>query len=108
MGRERELAQLRELWTAATGGSGRVALISGEAGIGKSRIFQRFVESVGDEPHFLIQFQCSPQHVDTPFYPLIRHLEYSASLAVNDRPEVKLDKLTALLTVSACRPSVSG
>ncbi|MBV9656387.1 MAG: AAA family ATPase [Acetobacteraceae bacterium] len=99
VGRERELAQLRELWTTVTAGSGRVALISGEAGIGKSRICQRFVESIADRPHFLIQFQCSPQHVDTPFYPAIRHLEYSASLAVDDRPEVKLDKLAALLTV---------
>ncbi|MBV9656284.1 MAG: AAA family ATPase [Acetobacteraceae bacterium] len=99
VGRERELAHLRELWIAATSGSGRVALINGEAGIGKSRICQRFVESVADRPHFLVQLQCSPQHVDTPFYPVIRHLECSANFAVDDRPEVKLDKVAALLTV---------
>ncbi len=99
VGREDEVRYLRELWEKARNGSGQVALLSGEAGIGKSRMCQRFVEAIAETPHFLIQLQCSPQHVDTPFYPMIRHIEYSASFTADDRAETKLDKVQALLGV---------
>src|SRR4030095_3343103 len=71
VGREEELSVLRRHWTQAKEGSGQVVLLSGEAGIGKSRLAQALKEQVLAEGATRIEFRCSPYHQNSPFYPLI-------------------------------------
>ena len=72
-------------------------LLSGEAGIGKSRLTAALLERLAGEPHTRLRYFCSPQHTDSAFYPIIGQMERAARLAHNDTPKAKLDKLDALL-----------
>ena len=72
-------------------------LISGEAGIGKSRLTAALLERLATEPHTRLRDFCSPQHTDSAFYPIIGQLERAAGFARDDTPQAKLDKLDALL-----------
>ena len=72
-------------------------LLSGEAGIGKSRLTAALLERVATEPHTRLRYFCSPQHTDSAFYPLISQMERAAGLAHDDTSQAKLDKLDALL-----------
>ena len=72
-------------------------LLSGEAGIGKSRLTAALLERVAAEPHTRLRYFCSPQHTDSAFYPIISQMERAAGLAHDDTPQAKLDKLDALL-----------
>jgi predicted ATPase len=72
-------------------------LISGEAGIGKSRLTAALLERLASEPHTRLRYFCSPQHTDSALYPIIGHMERAAGLAHHDAQQAKLDKLDALL-----------
>jgi class 3 adenylate cyclase/predicted ATPase len=97
VGREEELELLLRRWARAKTGEGQVGLLSGEAGIGKSRLTAALLEHVAAEPHTRLRYFCSPQHTDSAFYPIIGQMERAAGLAHDDNPQAKLDKLDALL-----------
>ena len=84
-------------WEQAKAGDGCVVLISGEPGIGKSRIAQTVVERIGAEPHTRLRYFCSPHHQDSALYPSIAQLERAAGFRREDTPEQRLDKLEAVL-----------
>jgi predicted ATPase len=97
VGREKEFEALRRHWFQATDGNGQVVLLSGEAGVGKSRLTTAFVEVLAGEPHVRLRYFCSPQHTDSALYPIIGQMERAAGLAREDTSQAKLDKLDALL-----------
>jgi class 3 adenylate cyclase/tetratricopeptide (TPR) repeat protein len=97
VGREEELDLLLRRWTKAKTGEGQVVLLSGEAGIGKSRLTAALLERVASEPHTRLRYFCSPQHTDSAFYPIINQTERAAGLAHDDTKQAKLDKLDAVL-----------
>ena len=97
VGREEELELLLRRWSKAKTGEGQVVLLSGEAGIGKSRLTAALLERLASEPHTRLRYFCSPQHTDSAFYPIIGQMERAAGLAHDDTPQAKLDKLDALL-----------
>jgi class 3 adenylate cyclase len=97
VGREEELELLLRRWSKATSGEGQVVLLSGEAGIGKSRITAALLERLASEPHTRLRYFCSPQHTDSAFYPIISQMERAAALAHDDTTQAKLDKLDAVL-----------
>ncbi len=97
VGREEELEMLLGRWARAKTGEGHVVLLSGEAGIGKSRLSAALMEGLAAEPHTRLRYFCSPQHTDSAFYPIIGQFERAAGFAHGDTPQTKLDKLDALL-----------
>ena len=97
VGREEETELLLRRWSKAKSGEGQVVLLSGEAGIGKSRLTAALLERVAAEPHTRLRYFCSPQHTDSAFYPIISQMERAAGLAHDDTPQARLDKLDALL-----------
>ena len=94
------MQQLLTLWERVKAGHGHVALLCGEAGIGKSRACEVFLERIAAEPHVRIRYQCAPHHANSPFYPIIEQLERAANFKPGDAPDVKLDKLGAALSVT--------
>ncbi|HEV7880786.1 adenylate/guanylate cyclase domain-containing protein [Bradyrhizobium sp.] len=98
VGREEETDLLLRRWAKATGGEGEVVLLSGEAGIGKSRLTAALLERLAGEPHTRLRYFCSPQHTDSTFYSIIGLMERAAGLVHSDTPKAKLDKLDAMLT----------
>ena len=98
VGRQNELHQLYGLWQQTKAGQGQVALLSGEAGIGKSRITKTLLDRIADDANVTIRLQCSPYHNNSPFYPIITQHEHAAHLGRLDPPEAKLEKLEALLS----------
>ena len=100
VGRDQELALLRERWRQARSGEGQVVLLTGEAGIGKSRITEALLDAVGCEPHFLVRYQCSPYHVDSALYPVIQHLGHAAGFTAEDSAERRLDRLESLFATA--------
>ncbi len=97
VGREEELELLLRRWARAKTGEGQVVLLSGEAGIGKSRLSAALMEELTGEPHTRLRYFCSPQHTNSAFYPIISQFERAAGFAHGDTPRTKLDKLGALL-----------
>jgi class 3 adenylate cyclase/predicted ATPase len=98
VGRDEETELLFRRWTKAKLGEGQVVLLSGEPGIGKSRLTATLQERLlEEEPHELLHYFCSPQHTDSPLHPIINRLERAAGLAPDDSPRIKLDKLDAIL-----------
>jgi class 3 adenylate cyclase len=93
IGREEELALLRRRWEQAKEGEGQVVLLSGEAGIGKSRLVQEFKEQLEREGVTRLEFRCSPYHQNSAQYPIIDHLQRLLQFARDDSPVTKLDKL---------------
>ncbi len=98
VGREHELGLLHEGWGRAKGGEGQVVLLSGEAGIGKSRTVQDFRNHLGDEPFLHHYYQCSPHHTNSAFHPVVQRLRREAAFSSADPVEKKLDKLEAFLS----------
>jgi class 3 adenylate cyclase/predicted ATPase len=104
VGREEELGLLLRRWSQAKRGKGQVVLLSGEAGIGKSRLSTALMEGIAAEPHTRLRYFCSPQHTESAFYPIIGQLERAAGFAVGDTPQTKLEKLGALLAQTRTSP----
>ena len=96
VGREQEIGLLLDRWHLARGGEGQVVVLSGEAGIGKSRISEVLREQVGDAG-IRIRYQCSPYYTDTALYPVAAQLRAAAQIEPDDPPATKLDKLERLL-----------
>jgi class 3 adenylate cyclase/predicted ATPase len=101
VGREEELELLLRRWSRAKTGEGQVVLLSGEPGIGKSRLTAALLERLAAEPHTRLRYFCSPQHTDSAFFPIIAQLERAACLTHDDTAPRKLDKLDALLAQSS-------
>ena len=104
VGREEELELLLRRWARAKTGEGQVVLLSGEGGIGKSRLTAALLEHLATEPHTRLRYFCSPQHTDSAFYPIIGQMERAAGLGYDDNPQAKLDKLDAVLVQSSTSP----
>ncbi len=100
VGREEELELLLRRWARAKIGEGQVVLLSGEAGIGKSRLTVALLECLAAEPHTRLRYFCSPQLTDSAFYPIISQMERAAGLVYDDTAQAKLDKLDTLLAQS--------
>jgi class 3 adenylate cyclase/predicted ATPase len=97
IGRDEEIGLLSRRWARAKSGEGQVVLLSGEAGIGKSRLTAALLEHIGKEPHGRLRYFCSPHHSDSALYPIIGHLERVARFAYTDPLQTKLDKLDRVL-----------
>jgi DNA-binding SARP family transcriptional activator/predicted ATPase len=97
VGRQEEMDLLLRRWDQAKLGEGRVALLSGEPGIGKSRIAESLLEKLEGEPHTSARYFSSPHHIHSPLYPFITHLERAASFEPGSSANAKLDRLEALL-----------
>ncbi len=95
VGREPELAQLVACWEQA--GQGQVVLLSGEAGIGKSRLLQAFQERLANTDHMRLRYNCAPGRGSGALYPVINQLEHAAGFERQDTPEQRVQKLVALL-----------
>ncbi len=97
VGRQAEFRKLTDKWHEACQGAGQSVLISGEAGIGKSRLIEGLSQEVQDQGALRLNFQCSPFHANSALYPIIQHLERAAGFAPSDGDEDKLGKLSHLL-----------
>jgi class 3 adenylate cyclase len=97
VGRDEELALLHRRWQQARSGEGCAVLVSGEPGIGKSRLAQTLFEQIAAEPHTRLRSFCSPHHQDSALYPTITQLERAAGLRREDTADERLDKLEAVL-----------
>jgi class 3 adenylate cyclase/tetratricopeptide (TPR) repeat protein len=101
IGRTEELWLLTQRWEQARGGKGQVALLSGEAGIGKSRIAREFRDHLQSEPHADVQCQCSPFFSNSPLHPFVERIERDAGFRQDDPPGERLVKLETLLAQAA-------
>jgi class 3 adenylate cyclase len=99
--RTEELELLLRRWEQAKIGEGRVVLLTGDAGIGKSRMVAELEQYASSTPHPCLRFLCSPHHLDTPLYPIIRHTERAAKFQRGDSPVAKWDKLANVLPAGA-------
>jgi len=98
IGRDPEMQILRERWIEATAGAGQMLLLSGEAGIGKSRLVESLREDVSSESHIVLQYFGLPYYASSALHPMIAHLENTAGLKSEDTPETRLDKLEAVIS----------
>ena len=103
VGREAESALARGRQQQAWRGEGQIVLISGEAGIGKSRFSGWLAEQVADQSHTRLRYQCSPFHHDSTLYPFVQQLARAAQIAPDESPDCKLDKLEAVLGLALAR-----
>ena len=103
IGREDELDFLLKRQRLAWKGEGQIVLISGEPGIGKSRLVAALDERIAGEPYTPLRYQCSPHHTNSALYPFIAQLERAAGFKADDTSEQRLDKLEALLAIAAPR-----
>jgi DNA-binding response OmpR family regulator/class 3 adenylate cyclase/predicted ATPase len=95
--REDELTLLRRAWQQAISGEGRLVLLSGEPGIGKSRLLAAVEAELEGEPHVSLRYFCSPLHQDSALHPIIMRWEQEAGFARDDSAEQRLRKLEAIL-----------
>ncbi len=105
VGREDEISLLLDCKNLAWKGEGQVVLISGEPGIGKSRLAVQLCECVAPEAHTRLRYQCSPYHSSSALYPFVAQLERAAEIKPDDPPEQRLDKLEAALATGGARVS---
>ena len=103
VGREAESSDLIARQRRAWGGQGQIVLISGDAGIGKSRLAAWLAEQVAETPHTRLRYQCSPYHRDSALYPFVQQLERAAGIAPQEPAEAKLDKLEKVLGLATDR-----
>ena len=95
--RQSEFQLLQERWAQAKGGEGQVVVLSGEAGIGKSRMLRELREHLIQEAHTELRYQCSPYGTKTAFFPVIEQLQRSAGFMEEDSTSQKVDKLKSLI-----------
>jgi class 3 adenylate cyclase/predicted ATPase len=105
LGRDEELDLLWRRWEQAKRDEGRVVLLTGEPGIGKSRLTRALQERLRSEPYTQLLYHCSPYHQDSALYPIIGQLIRAAGIEQDDAPETKLDKLEVLLRQSSENPT---
>ena len=104
IGRAEEAALLLGRWHRAQAGSGNIVLLSGEPGIGKSRLVRELHSHLADTAHVPLIYYCAPHQRDSPYHPFIQHLEHGAGFARADSAEVRLGKLKALLVKNGSGP----
>ena len=97
VGREEEIELLLRRWSRAKTAEGQVVLLSGEAGIGKSRLMAALLERIATDPHTRLRYFCSAHYADSALYPIIGQMKRAAGFAYNDSLQTKLDKLDGLL-----------
>jgi class 3 adenylate cyclase/tetratricopeptide (TPR) repeat protein len=97
VGRDQELALLRERWAEVQGGEGQCLLLVGEAGIGKSRITRALLDVVAKSESAILRFQCSPYHLDSALWPVIQQLTVAIGMEAADSPATRLDKIEAFV-----------
>lgn len=93
IGRAHEIGLLGDRWRQACGSEGQVVLLSGEAGIGKSRILREFALGLDAGACRVLRFQCSPHEVNAAFHPALAEIEATAELLSTQSPEQRLDRL---------------
>jgi predicted ATPase len=101
IGRDEEIDLLLRRWERAKAGDGQIVLVSGEPGIGKSRIAAALEERLNAEPYLRLRYFCSPYHQDSALYPFIDQLNRAAGFARDDPPASRLEKLEVLLARAA-------
>ena len=99
--RTEELELLLRRWDQAKSGEGRVLLLTGEPGIGMSRLIAALEQYIAPGPNLSLRFLCSPHHMDTPLYPIMRHMERAARFQRGDSAAAKRDKLESVLPTGA-------
>jgi class 3 adenylate cyclase/tetratricopeptide (TPR) repeat protein len=97
VGREQEVALLLNRWRRAANGEGQVVELSGEAGIGKSRVLAALRERIGDERHLAFRYQCSPHHGNEAFYPVIGQIWRGAGFVSGEPAAARLVKLETMI-----------
>ena len=102
VGRDEELAVLRKRWRTAKSGEGQAVLVMGEAGIGKSRLVHAFVGELAGEPLKTIHYQCSPNHRQSAFWPIMTRFLAEAGIDSENTSELKRNKLARLLEEAVC------
>ena len=107
VGRTEEIALLTRRWDQAKNREGKVVLICGEPGIGKSRLTAALTEHVEAGQHTRLRYFCSPHHQDSALHPVIGELERAAAFAAADGPDAKREKLAAMLAASAEEGDIS-
>jgi class 3 adenylate cyclase len=100
IGRVQEIGLLLDRWRLAEEGEGQVVFLSGEPGMGKSRIVDALFERIVDDPYYHLICQCSPYHTNSALHPVIRQFERSAGFALEDSAAIKVEKLEALLSAT--------
>ena len=108
VGRTDEFELMFRRWQQVKSGQGRVVILTGEPGIGKSRITVALQEHLQGEAHTRLRNFCSPHHQDTALHPLIGRLERAAGFTREDTPDQKLTKLAAVLAESDAPPEDIG
>ncbi len=101
VGREEEINLLLRRWEQLREREGQVILLSGEPGIGKSRITQTMRDRISEGPHIRLRYQCSPYHTNTAWYPIVEQLKHAAQLHRDDSVKKQLGKLEVLLVQAA-------
>jgi class 3 adenylate cyclase/predicted ATPase len=101
IGRDEEVDLLVRRWARAKAGDGQIVLVSGDPGLGKSRVAAALEEQLHAEPHFRLRYFCSPYHQDSALYPVIDQVGRASGFGRDDPPVVRLEKLEALLALAA-------
>jgi class 3 adenylate cyclase/predicted ATPase len=101
VGRDHELGLLLDRWRQSAAGDGQVILLTGEAGIGKSRVTRALSDALAEEPYIRVRWQCSPYHSESVLYPAIQYFGAAAAFAQSDTADQRLDKLEVLLKRAA-------